>query len=835
MPTPPPSAVATAAAAGVDSTTPRVVFFGPAHSGKSALIGRFVRLAAGPDADAVELTPDGPENSIRRELVPHLIRVVNPAAGRAGGRFVVVDCDGRAAGELLSHHSGLVRGQARGALAEAVRSADALVLVVDAAAPPEVVDQTFRNFGKFLDGLEEGRTFGREVGGLPVFLTLAKCDVLYREGDSPTAWLARIAEREREVQARFEEYFGSVAQADPSQFLPFGSIDLHLAATSIQVPDGKAFAAYADADGSFGVARLMREALPAAREYRSRSLTAHQRLRWTLAGAGLLLGTMLTGLLVFLATGGLGGDLLAERVRTYMANEPAPAVRLSDAQLSRYRAELASYRESPGFHRLPERLQTFVEDRLREFEVYKEYRDRFRPPRLGPAEIQTREQAERLETELNAELAPPPEYAVEWAETEAVRLWEKWRTDLRLVREAEARLHDWYRGLIRRGNHLLLTETAPDFGWRQQVGVLFRDAEEPPFRPDQEVEASPAVPVLRGQRLTYAPAFEFERVGQARQDWVVTRDRLRHLRDLTDALGLTTGPGTPSAILDLPEPLPDATGSRDLAAARLGALRAAFPPPTYPSDEYPEWAAANFPDPVRQVLERRLRAVFDTGVRHARRLIGAAAPDPEAYEGWRRVADTLLQEPAMLAWGRLLGQLRRWADPDAPEANPVEQLAEFLRRDRFELNLRSIRVAIPDDLLAQRAVPAGRLVVTHTPAGGQPAEYPFRQEGEGTRERPVTVYTFTPDGQTGTITYHPGDGLTAALPLRAGGEEYRLVWSYGRSTVYQIDRLAQPPRLERVGPLPIPEPAAGVRLTVAPPDGLPAVPVLFPDMQAGPR
>ncbi len=830
MPTPPTTAAA-AVVSGVDAATPRVVFFGPPHSGKSSLIEAFIRLATGPAADAVELTPAEPPGSIRRELVPHLIRVENPPAGPTGGRFVVVDCDGRAAGELLSHPSGLVRGQARGALAQAVRSADALVLVVDAAAPPEVVDQTFRSFGQFLDGLEEGRTFGREVGGLPVFLTLTKCDALHHEGDAPTDWLARVEQREREVRDRFVDYFGEPTAQEPSPFLPFGSLDLNLAATATRVPEGKAFTAYADPDGSFGVAGLMQEALPAARDYRTRAIRARKRLRWTVTGSGVLLGAMLVGLMVLLASGGFGGgDILAERVREYRRTELPAAVRLADRNFAHTRRELVTFHDSIGFARLPEDLREFVEDRLRELNAYREYRDRFKPPRLGPAEIQTREQVEKLEADLAGELAPPPGYAWEWADTEAVRLWQKWRTDLKLVREAERALHDWYSGLINRANKLLLTESPPDFGWRAQAGALFKDAEAPPFPPDQEVKGSPSVPGLRGRPLTYAAAYGFERVEQARQDWLATRDKLRHLRDLTDAVGLTTTPGTSAAVLDLPEPSPGSAGSKELAAARLAALRAAFPPPAYPSDEYPEWAPANFPDPVRRAVETRLRSIFDTGVRHVRRLVAAAAPAPESADGWRRVADTLLQEDALKAWGRLLGLIRRWLDPTTLAADPVRELADFLRRDRFELTLRSVQVAIPDDLLAQRAVPAGRLVVTYTPTGGQPVDYPFRQEGDGKRDRPMTVYPFAPDGHSGTIEYRPGDGLTASLPLKAGSDEYRLVWAAGRSAVYQIDRLAQAPRLERAGLLPAPEPAAGVRLTVSPPGRLPAVPVLFPEL-----
>jgi hypothetical protein len=144
------------------------------------------------------------------------------------------------------------------------------------------------------------------------------------------------------------------------------------------------------------------------------------------------------------------------------------------------------------------------------------------------------------------------------------------------------------------------------------------------------------------------------------------------------------------------------------------------------------------------------------------------------------------------------------------------------------VNLKSVAIAVPDDLLEQRAIPTGRFVVTHTPAGGSPTELPFRLEGEGKRDRPVTIYTFVRDGHPGAFTYRPGEGLTASLPVRAGGQDYKLVWSNGRSMVYQIDRLQQPPALERNGT----EPAPGVRLTVSPPGGLPAVPVLLPDLRA---
>ena len=75
------------------------------------------------------------------------------------------------------------------------------------------------------------------------------------------------------------------------------------------------------------------------------------------------------------------------------------------------------------------------------------------------------------------------------------------------------------------------------------------------------------------------------------------------------------------------------------------------------------------------------------------------------------------------------------APPPAVGILRPELQEALVRRDRFELSMKTIRVAVPDDLLGARATPAGRLVVTHTPSGSQPVEYAYRQEGEGKRDR----------------------------------------------------------------------------------------------------
>lgn len=803
------------AAAIADRLTPRIVFFGPARSGKSSLLDAFLRVASGVDADLVSLSPHVPG-----ELVPHLIRVENSAvAALAGGPVVVCDCDGQAASELLCHPNALMQKSARGAIADAVRSADALVLVVDAADSAEQVDATFRAFGDFLDSLEEGRTFGREVGGLPVFLTLAKCDALARPDDEPGTWLRRVEQREREVRDRFETYFGSDVVHSGSPFLAFGSIDLRPAATAIRVPPGAMFEAYADADGTFGVVDLVHAVLPAAREYRDRLLRAKKRLKATVGGVGFLVGAMLLGLAFFGLAGGFGPqDALAQRVRDFRTHEAPAAARLSDKNLAGYRKELAEIRQSMGFNALPQELQQYIERRLAEADAYRDFRAKFQKPQLSPADVRTREELDMLEAVIAGELAPPAEFAGEWKDTEAVRLRDKWKTDARLVREAEGQLHDWYRGLIRSANQLMLIDKSPDFGWRTQVETLIKQAAMPPFRASDAVPGSPTVPVRRGEPLTYAPAYEFDRLDLARRDWDETRDRLTNLRSFADALGLTTGPGTPPAVLELPEPTGDTAVSLALGTARLRELSTAYP-------SFKTWATANFPDPARRWLDPRLRAAFDTGSRHVRRAILERLP-ADKPEDWVKLANGLLAEPAMKDWGALLSVIRAWAEPGSPPTDPVAELATFLRQERFEVTLKSLEVTIPDDLLDARAVPAGKLVVSHQPLGGEAKEYAFKQQGDGTRDRPVTVFRFTPDGHPGSLSLRPGDDVTAALPLRSGGQDHRLVWAGGRSAAFRWDALSQPPVLEKVGPLPAPVRVPGVKL-----DGGPAVPGLLPDVK----
>jgi hypothetical protein len=793
---------------------PRIVFFGPPHAGKTALLSAFLRLS-----NAVPLTP---ADSSRREIIPHVL----PNAPAAPAGCVLIDTDGKTAASLIADPTRFRPRRIRREetdLSSAVYAADALVLLIDASADDAELDQLFRDFGRFLETLEETRTAEREVGGLPVYLTLTKCDALWQAGDTLADWQARIAARQREVQARFEDYLADAA--GPAGPFAFGSIEVRVAATALNVPDALAKDSHR---GPFGVMDLYRNSMMSARAFRRRSEQSARRLRWTIAGAGAIIGAIATTLAILLAFPVTDvEDVLANRIFAFQDRAGPPAVRLADRNFARNLAELTAIRETIGFDRLPQSLRQYVEEQLREFATYGDYRERFRPPRLSPNDVRSQAELDRLEAALTAELVPPSEYAIAWADTEAVRLWEKWKTDVALLRGAEELLYEWYRGLLRRATGLQLVPSV-DYRWRQDVVALIESAETPPFRPDEPIPGSPRVPVRGGAVLTHAPAFQFDRVAIARQDWENEKQRLLHLRSLTDALGLTTGPDTPPPVLDLSEPTADLDQSRTVPGQTLQALRAEYPSPT---EDYREWTVGRVPDPLRGVLQQRLDRVFQTAARHARRLIldrlGPAAGQ-ETYADWQPLAAWLETDPVMAQWGELLGLIRRMADRDHG-GDPVRELAAFLRQEKFDAVVRVIVLTVPDDLRGQRAIPAGPFVFTVRPAdGGPPQEYRYRLDGDSRRDGPTTISRFIPDGHEGTMTFRPGDEVLASVSYRAGGVEFELLWSDGRSRVYTFDRLLRQPEVRRRDSPFAGERAIGVRLVLLPETGWPAVPPLLP-------
>jgi hypothetical protein len=779
----------------------RVVFFGPPRSGKSKLLDAVTAVARTFADDAIPLvTADpvtNPSGVVRRRVTVDL-----PGPRAETGDVEFIDCDGVAAQELLADADRLRRAKARTDLAASVRSTDALVVVIDATWQPEQVDEVFAQLDTFLKVLREQRAADREVGGLPVFLVLGKSDELAARGGPFTDWMARVDDEKAKLEARFRDWFAESAEP----FLTFGSTDLTVAATATTWPD--VLGGVADTSGGFGVDALHADVLRAAREHKERSVKSRRRLSWTAGTTVVLLAAMLLGLLgLALTSQPAAVDALAGRVRRMQQSFGPPEVRLADARFEANRRQLLAARDHPAFDLLPDDLKRFVEAELRQFKEYDGYRRAFDEQQFTPANLKRADERAELEKALDTTLAPPAGYADEWGHTEAVRLRQKWRTDLRLLEAAERQVFGWYTAELSRLNRLRLADVPSDewtpAGWRAAVGAAV--AWQPPRAGGEPLEGSPSVPLPRGQPLTWAAAYGYERATAAAEEWRQLATRLADTRDLADAVGFTVNPQKPEAVLDLPTPA-DARQSLGLAADRLAKLR----------DRYPRaakgeaaWAVTAIPGPLQDALGRRLKVAAANGVDHARRLV---ADEVGAGGEWAKLAAPggLLARPEMAAWGELLRLLVGWAEPERPVEDHVAKLREFVAKPEFRWAVAKVTLRLPNTFRANTAEKAGEMVVR---VGDGPTARSYTlTAGKPAADETVTTVEFTPTDRD--WRYAPGEGFTAAVTLTDKDGGYTLRWQEARTPAFRFEALLREPTVETVGPNPLPQRAEGVRVTV---------------------
>jgi hypothetical protein len=825
----PESAVPASPPAVLDPDALRVVLFGMPDAGKSSLLGALAQAAqvqehllngrlTDPTHGLAELQhrlyEEAPRETLE-EVVPY--RVAFNAFATAGGRrhldAVLVDCDGRVANELLSRRRSLTAADHDGGLAAEILRADALVLVVDASAPPSQVDADFAEFGRFLRLLEQSRGRRSDVGGLPVFLVLTKCDLLVQPGDHLTAWMDRIEEHKHEVGERFQEFLSRHGAAGP---LPFGSIDLHLWATAVKRP------ALADSPARprepYGVAELFRQCLEYAGGFRDRRGRSRRRLLWTAGGTAGVVSVMAAAVLalVFSRQQDRPTALTAQLDNYRLTEGSKPASERLRGPLQRRISELKEIEGAPDFPRLSAEDQEYVGARLGELEAYREYREQVQ--RIHPEEVRGDADLRRLENRLDSELAPPQPYGREWAQTEAVLQRNQLLKDLRALRLGETKVEDWYREQAKQAQELRTfgrgkPTDAPSWeDWLKQVQELVGRA--CPYTRTAELPGSTT--------LTYGRVLDWERVTDARKDWEESRLRLERLRDLVAALGLAgRAPDGGRQPLDIPKPF-----TLEQARRHVQKLEKLYP------RLLQEPAGVELPETITREVQRAAQASYGHLLEPGREAVLAhlrqASPDDrETPEGWRKLLPWLKNPEDLRDWRVLAGLLMPLLGGKMED--PVNALAEFISRDRFSLDMQRLELTVPFD---RRLRPAGPLTVFHGAGGNVPAALVFKASEEEGRRNPqerVTVYTFLRESGSGP-GYRPGDTLYANLPVRRDGDaDWMLTWARSRSSLYQFERLVRPPRLHRRAE----ENTRGellenVTLTVTPEGGLPKVPDLMP-------
>jgi|SRR5579883_2212597 len=815
-----------------DSDIPRVLLFGHRGAGKSALIGALLQAGETQGetlrGEVVHSSVDlprmrdavysgAPIEPSQRELVSYTIRLRpwRVATKPIGEPLTIIldDCDGKAAESLLEDPRPIATHQPDSPVARAVVGADALLLLVDAASTKEELTEAFAEFDTFLKVITRAKTESREVGGFPIFLVLTQCDRLARSGDTIHSWEAHVNERSETAWKAFEAFLKEAAPDDAqSPYLPFGSIDLSVMAVAVRRPPLTGLPTIHNQP--YGVAELFRDCFAEANAHHKRVQASDTRLKWTVRFAITAVAVLFTSLAaISLFSPQSTAPALAEKVRDYEVHEPPAAIRLADGQLERNKRTLRSFTTDRDFPDLEPDLRVFVESRLKEIEDYEAYQAKLANA-TAPASARSVPELAKIRNSLLTDLALPPQYA--WEETPAGELHNKWSADCTAIESAEKELVARYRAYDRDGTALMLARNF-DSDWLTELAALVAKGSQPPFPLNEPIRGSPAINQPRGEVVLYSVPYEFDEVYSARRYWEQTRDRLLHLRDLCDALGLTTAPNRPQPVLVLPPP--DGIDSATLAQTRLSALRRTYP--QY-SDDYAEWELSQFPDPARAELALRLKREFDTGVRHVHKLMKVQ----DTKESWKQL-DATLSQPTFREWGRLLHLLARLQDPSAP--NPVTELADFLSdldTKAFELDLRGFELTIPLDLTVglDRVDPIGPLTVTVSQRQEPRGTAKFTV-GKGETRGKVTVYPLTLEG-TGKLKYFAGDDFRAELPVKAGTQQLQLIWDRGDSNTFRFDRLSHVPRLVKANGSS--DSAVGVRLIPSPGSSIPRFPALLP-------
>jgi GTPase SAR1 family protein len=504
--------------AAVSRSALHLVLFGMPDAGKSSLLGALLQSAqvqsnvlhgqltdgSGGLAELQRRVYEHQPKQTLEEIAPFPATFVPQTETDEPGRAVdvaLIDCDGRTANEILARPQ---PDTARGALADAVRQADALILVVDAAAAAAQTSADFTQCARFVRLLERGRGQRSEVSGLPVFLVLTKCDLLAQANDSLVDWLDRIEQRKNQVGTLFKEFLERAGVG-----APFGRIDLHLWATAVSRP--ALVDAAAKPDEPYGVAELFRQAFDAAVDYRGRSQQSTRRLAVTV-GASVLIITLLSA-------GAVTLFLTSER------GEPGPFERQVDAvraremdlgPLARHRDvpakidELKGFIDQPGFVDLPPRKQEELRLRLRELQAYQQYEKQLLQL-TDPRDLRTVGQLQELESHLQ-DIKVPTEYRVEWSQTESGRRQSEYQDDVRALSVAAGKAEEWYRGLIKDGRQVLDNSGGPNLPARAKK--VLDESKNAPFAENELDKVLPG-----GHRVTYGTLFSFGGVAELRRLW----------------------------------------------------------------------------------------------------------------------------------------------------------------------------------------------------------------------------------------------------------------------------------------------------------------------------
>lgn len=449
----------------IDSHALKIVLFGKPQAGKSSLLGALMQgFALQPDAlrgdfedtsgGLRELQEEVYTNRTMRtqhEVVPYPIKY-QPLSGlkSENTKILLVDCDGDVADTLLAHSHALPAGPWRKSpLAKAIINADTILLVMDVAATEQEIDANFRDFAKFLKLLEQNRSSGNEVSGLPVYLVLTKCDLLLNQGDSFLDWQEHIEDKKRKFEKKLNQFLST---SEGKRAKAFGKLHVHIWGTAIKRPSPSS--SKNAPDQPYQVVELFRQVLASALKYRNHRDVSQRRLQMTVAGAIGLLGVMLLFALIFLATQNTTESALLEgRIKTFFTTQGkkiAPQI-YSDAPKNL--ESLKELKTSPAYPLIPNETRNEVETWISRLRAYLQQQEKvvgIVTKYNSPLEINRLQRLNQLKTELE-NVKPSDELLEQWRDTTPEKVREQWNKQIGIIEKGIETAKTKYANLIDKG------------------------------------------------------------------------------------------------------------------------------------------------------------------------------------------------------------------------------------------------------------------------------------------------------------------------------------------------------------------------------------------------
>ena len=811
----------------------RLVLFGLPAAGKSSLLGalaqaartqehllhgRLVDRSEGLDKLWHRLYHDNPERTAE-EIAPYAVDYEpfadDGAAPEAPVHAEVIDCDGRAVNDILTGQREADANSPEGTLLRALLDADALILVVDASASEGQVDADFAEFDRFLNQMETSRGNRTEVGGLPVFLVLTKCDLLAKPTDTFADWMEHIEQRKREVDGRFRDLLARRGAG-------FGRLDLRIWATAIKRP--ALLGTPARPTEPYGVAELFRESLAQAAVYRQREQKSDRRLAVTVGvGAGVV-AAMVGVTPWLLVTNRLPGEL-QQQVENFRASDAGPVefrLRGPSTELRHRLGVVEHFRADPNFGALPVDDREWVEGRIKELQAYipfLEAMEKTTPP-ADAGSVETLRDIKRRLLELQDRLQPPDE----WGPSEASQILDRYLSDVDALEKAQEFVARWY-GARRDEMFDLLSFSdylprpdSPGVKWEPWGNNVIPLLKKTNGKEANDFDYSARV-LDAGSSLTYEAVAEYRAVRVAREQWSRARQQLERLRDLAAVLGLIDDPNHPR-VLKLSERLTLAE-TKDLAAK----LKQFYP--RYKEDFT---VPADLPDPVRADLVGAARLNygyllgpkddFERGPVREFIITRFFGDGGETEKRWTAVREWLKNPRELGDWRVLAGALAQLQSPAPPD--PLEALVAFLDQREFKIDLRVVELEIPASLgVRPREGAVLEVFLIRSPAS---LTLKMNDAPRRDRDRDSWKCTFRVEDRM-TLTYRPGDDFWARLDLPDG---MRFTWVKCRSQRWQFECLVRPPWLHEVSKSPSKgtlEKKVQLRMSA---ESLPALPGLLP-------